>query len=418
MKHLAVFAIVGKFLLFSMINPVTAGVSGETEIRFQSDNDRYGETETTLEQWTSIYYKDHGGDLRMAIQFAVEAGEQQTSEQLYQCFLRSGGGIQQPELTIGRFTLADNSGFNTLDGFSIQQQLVPMAWKIYSGKPRHLDGYQDDTAELLLGFNTRYDVTEFATDDSFNKLTFNLGLEKVWSNTAGMILHAGLSGERPGSDGAASLRDFQLAVDLNLEERSLRRAIVDTHFDFKQQGQARVGYHYFQPDEDLDTFRDRYHGIYNDERQSIAKGVWYLPSTGALETRFEVSGNRHEQGNGGLGMAVEFIYTTSYGSYLEVRSDYLETDDDWVISNYLRHRQPLSSLSLLQTEAVYQTKETGLSGRNHLVGLSLSLTRRLLKQLFLNLDGEWLDHSDREDEYRLAMSLRYDFYQTDTGELP
>jgi ribosome-associated toxin RatA of RatAB toxin-antitoxin module len=78
----------------------------------------------------------------------------------------------------------------------------------------------------------------------------------------------------------------------------------------------------------------------------------------------------------------------------------------------------LSSLTLLQTEAVYQTKETGLSGRNHLTGFSVSLTRRLLKQLFLNLGGEWLVHTDREDEYRLAMSLRYDFYQIDTGELP
>jgi hypothetical protein len=418
MKDLAVFGIVWKLLIFLLATSVKAGISGDTETRFQIDNDRYGETQTTVEQWTSIYYKDNGGDLSMAIQFAVEAGERETNKQLYQCFLRSGGGIRQPELTIGRFALADTGGFNTLDGFSIRQQLTPLTWNIYSGKPQKLDGYVDGGGDLLLGLSTLYDLTQFSAIDNFHRLAFNFGLEKVWSNTSELVLHSGLNGERLSSDDESILRDFQLALAINLEEQTLRRAIFDTHFDLKQQGQLRVGYHFYQPDDELETFRDRYHGVYNEERQSQARGVWYLPSNGALETRFELSGNRHEQGNGGMGMAAEFIYTSETGPVFEFRSDILDIDDDRVFSQYFRYHQPITSLTLFQTEGVYQTKQTRLSGRNHLFGYSFSFSQRLLKQLFLNLSGEWLDHSDREDEYRLAMSIRYDFYQTNTGELP
>jgi hypothetical protein len=418
MNALTVLGIVWTLLLFLMVTSVRAGVSGESETRFQIDNDRFGETEASIEQWTSLYYKDIGGDLRMAVQFAVEAGEQQTSEQLYQCFLRSGGSDHQPELTLGRFALADTGGFNTLDGFSIRQQFAPITWGVYSGKPQKLDGYVDEAAELLLGVTTRYDLTQFTASDRFHRLALNLGLEKVWRNTSELILHSGLNGERPGTDETSLLRDFQLAVDIDLGEALLRRAVLDTHFDLKQQGQVRVGYHFYQPDDDLESFRDRFHGIYNDERQSVTRGVWYLPSTSALETRLELSGNRHQQGNGGLGMAAEFIYTTATGPILEFRSDFLDIDDDRVVSNYFRYRQPITSLTLFQTEAVYQTKETRLSGDNHLFGLAFSFSQRLRKQFFLNLSGEWLDHSERADEYRLAMSIRYDFYQTNTGELP
>jgi hypothetical protein len=418
MKALTVLGIVWTPLFLSMATSVKAGVSGESETRFQIDNDRFGETETSIEQWTSVYYKDNGGDLRMAVQFAVEVGEQQTSEQLYQCYLRSGGRDQQPELTLGRFALADTAGFNSLDGFSIRQKLVPLTWSVYSGRPQKLDGYVDESADLLLGVTTRYDLTQFAAIDSFHRLALNLGLEKTWSHTSELILHGGLNGERPGADEASVLRDFQLAVDIDLGEELLRRAIFDTHFDLKQQGHLRVGYHFYQPDDELESFRERYHGIYNDERQSVARGVWYLPPTGALETRLELSGNRHEQGNGGLGMAAEFIYTTATGPIFEFRSDFLDIDDDQVVSNYFRHRQPITSLTLFQTEAVYQTKETRLSGRNRLFGLAFTFSQRLQKQFFLNFSGEWLDHSDREGEYRLAMSIRYDFYQTNTGELP
>jgi hypothetical protein len=418
MKGSVFIAFICTLLLISVSSSVLAGISGNSETRLQIDNSHYGETQTSIEQWTSLYYKEHGGDLQMAVQFAVEVAEEEASEQLYQCFIRSGEGGDQPALTIGRFEMSDISGFNTLDGFSLQQRLAPFTWKIYSGKPRHFDGYEDEAAGLLLGLSTQIDLTSFADIKEFNKLIFNLGLERIWRNTGEMMLRGGVSGERRSSDEESQLRDFQLAVDVNLQEQSLRRALFDTHFDLKKLGHVRVGYHYYLPDDDLETFRDRFHGIYNMQRQSIFKGVWYLPATGPLETRFEISGNRHEQGSGGIGMAAELIYSTSYGATLEGRSDYLDIDDDWAFSNYLRYRQPINSLSILQAETVYQTKKTLLSGRNYLTGFSLLLSRRLKKQLFLNLSGEWLDHSDREDEYRFGMSLRYSFYQTNIGELP
>jgi hypothetical protein len=418
MKGSAFITILCPLLLFSISRSVMAGVSGNSETRFQIDNSRYGGTQTAIEQWASLVYKAQGGDLQLALQFAVEGMEGQTREQLYQCFIRSGEGGEQPALTIGRFEMSNASGFNTLDGFSIQQRLAPFSWKIYSGKPRHVDGYEEDTADLLLGLSTQYDLVSSAHFKQFHKLTVNLGLEKVWSNTGEMTLHGGLSGERHSTDEGVRLSNFQLAVDISLDDQSLHRALFDTHFDLKHQGQVRVGYHYYLPDEDLETFRDRFHGIYNMQRQSILKGVWYLPPAGPLESRFEVSGNRHEQGHGGIGMALDLIYPTQYGSSIEGRSDYLEIDDDRAVSTYLRYRKPVSSLLILQAEGVYQTKKTRLSGRNQLTGLSLSLSRKLMKQLFLNFSGEWLDHSDREDEYRLGITLRYDFFQTNTGELP
>jgi hypothetical protein len=418
MKGSFIITILSSLLLFPVSRPVMAGISGSSETRFQVDNSRYGETQTAIEQWTSLYYKAHGGDPHLAIQFAVQGTDEQISEQLYQCFIRSGEGGEQPVLTIGRFEMSNATGFNTLDGFSVQQRLAPFSWKIYSGKPRHVDGYETERADLLLGLGTQYDLASSTHVDQFSKLMLNLGLERIWNNTGEVILHAGLSGERLSADDGAQLRDFQLALDISLDDRSLRRALFDTHFDLRHQGQVRVGYHYYLPDEDLVTFRDRFHGIYNMQRQSILKGVWYLPQAGPLESRFEISGNRHEQGNGGIGMALELIYSTRYGSSIEARSDYLEIDDDRAISAYLRYRQPVSSLSILQAEGVYQTKKTRLSGRNRLTGLSLSLSRKWMKRLFLNLSGEWLDHSDREDEYRLGISLRYDFFQTNTGELP
>jgi hypothetical protein len=418
MKGSAFFSILCPLLHFLVSTSVLAGVSGNSETRFLVDNSQFGEAQTSIEQWTSINYKEIGGDLFFTAQFAVEAGEESTNQQLYQCFLRSGEGGDQPELTIGRFAMSNVSGFNALDGFSVRQQLTPLNWQIYAGKPRHMDGYEEETADLLLGFATQHDLAAYSDLKQFNKLLFNLGLEKVWSNEGGLILRGGLSGERHNSEDGIQLSDFQLAVDLSLDDKSLRRAFFDTHIDLHQQGQVRVGYHYYQPDEDLETFRDRFHGIYNMQRQSLLKGVWYVPTTGPVETRFEISGNRHEQGSGGMGLALEMIYPTQHGSSIEGRSDYLEIDDDRAIALYFRYRQPVSSFSILQVEGVYQTKQTLLSGRNRLTGFSLSHFKRLRKQLFLDLSGEWLDHSDRDDEYRLGMTLRYDFYQTNTGELP
>jgi hypothetical protein len=51
-------------------------------------------------------------------------------------------------------------------------------------------------------------------------------------------------------------------------------------------------------------------------------------------------------------------------------------------------------------------------------GVALSFDQRLRSKLFFSLNAQWLDHSKQENEYRLGLSLRYDFYQTNTGEMP
>jgi hypothetical protein len=412
-------AIVCKLLFVPIATSVKAGISGDSELRAEVDRSRHGETVTALEQWTSLYYKDLKSDLQMGVQFALQAHEQDSAGQIYQCFVRSGDGRQRPELTVGRFETIDNHGFQTLDGFSLYQQVTtPLAWKFYTGKPRQFEAYQEEDADLLLGLGTEIDLKTLTPTDSFKKLMFNLGLEQRWSYAKQTNLHGSLSGEMPEIDADAQIRDFHLAMDMSLDDSVLRRVMMDANFDFKQQGHLRMAYHYYLPDDDLETFRDRYHGFYSMDRQSILKSIWFLPKTGAVETRFEISGSRQEQGNGGLGLATEWIYSTHYGSIWDGRIDYLEVAHDQAVSIYLRYQQPLSSQSKFELEGVYQTKQTQLSGSNHMNGFSFSLAQRLIKQVTLNLSGEWLDHSEREDEYRFGASIHYEFYQTNTGELP
>jgi hypothetical protein len=423
MRALAVLADVVKLVLVSIPLSTMAGVSGDTETRFLLDDSRSGEAEASIEQWTSIYYKDIGGSQSMGIQFAAQAGEDDADGRLYQCYLRTGEGKEQGEFTLGRFETADNGGFYTLDGLSITQGMSQHSWRLIAGKPRHLEAYAQEDDEFLLGLNAYFDLTTIPKVVDFNKLMLNLGMQRRWSDSQQMLFHGGLYGERPELGRGPQLQDFQFFADINFDDLSLQRAVIDTHFDLRQQGAVRLGYHYYLPDEEQDTFRDRFHGIYNSERQSIFKGVWYLPpwylpETGSLESRFEISRSSQKQGGDGLGLAAELTLPTGYGPVVDGRVDYLEYVDEWVASTYLRYRQPITSLSFFQAEGVYQTKQTQLSGKNHLQGLSLSFSSRLLKQLFLELDGEYLDHSVRDDEYRAAVSLRYEFYQVNQGELP
>lgn len=418
MNRSTVWAIVCNALLIPIASTVKAGVSGDTEVRLQLDNTHFGETETSLETWNTLYYKDLSSDLEMGVQFAVEADEDRATGNIYQCFIHSDGGGEMPDITIGRFENIDSSGFNTLDGVSISQRLSPLSWKLYSGKPRRFEAYLGDDAELIMGLSSDYDLLSLAQTKQFKKLNINLGLERRWTQTQQLNLHLSLMGERPEFDEGTQLSDFHLAADIRLDNQTLQRIVADTHYDLKTQGTLRLDYRYYRPAEEPETFRDRYHGFYSMDRQSIFKGVWYFPKRGGLETNFELNGSRQEQGNGGLGLATELLYQSRNGPVWDGRVDYLETDDDYATSIYLRYRQPITSMSTVALESVYQKKQTQLSGENNLKGLSFSIAQRIFSQLKLDLSGEWLDHSQRDDEYRLGLSIRYDFYQTNVGELP
>lgn len=418
MNRSTIYAIVCNLLLIPIVTDTRAGISGDTELRLQVDNTHFGETETSLEQWSAIYYKDLSTGLDIGVQFAVEAREANTSGQLYQCYIRSDGKGERPDLTLGRFEIIENGGFNTLDGISISQQLSAIDWRVYGGKPRRIEAYWEEDADLLIGLSSNYDLLSLVQTKQFKQLNFNFGLERRWAHSQQMDLHLSLTGVRPELDEDLQLNDFHLAADMNLDDQSLQRVVVDSHYDLKTQGYLRLGYRYYRPNEEPETFRDRYHGFFSMERQSILKGVWHLPKRAGLETNFELNGSRQEQGNGGFGLATELIYFTRFGPVIDGRVDYMESDDDYATSIYLRYRQPITSMSTVELESVYQKKQTRLSGDNNLKGFSFSLAHKVLSQLRLDLSGEWLDHSTRDDEYRLGLSLRYDFYQTNVGELP
>lgn len=155
MNRSTIYAIVCNLLLIPIVTDTRAGISGDTELRLQVDNTHFGETETSLEQWSAIYYKDLSTGLDMGVQFAVEAREANTSGQLYQCYIRSDGKGERPDLTLGRFEIIENGGFNTLDGISISQQLSAIDWRVYGGKPRRIEAYWEEDADLLIGLNQR-----------------------------------------------------------------------------------------------------------------------------------------------------------------------------------------------------------------------------------------------------------------------
>ncbi|MES9994190.1 MAG: hypothetical protein ABW098_19755 [Candidatus Thiodiazotropha sp.] len=418
MKATTITAIVCELLLLSMTRSLLAGVSADTETRILTDKSRLGEALTSVEQWTSLYYQEIGGDLHMGLQFAVEVDEDDSAGQVYQSYIQGGDGIDQVQYTIGRFESIDLNGFYTLDGFSLAKSFDLSHWRIYAGRPRHLEAYAQEDADFLLGLDGHLDLLPDVDSEWFKKLIFNFGVERRVGESNPFLLHIGLTGEQVDLEQGPQLGDFQLAADIDLNDNSLSRVVIDSRFDLNTYGGLRLGYHHYVPDPERDTFRDRYHGVYNDKRHSVLRGVWYLPKMAAIESRLEVSGNSQEHGHGGQGIAAEAVYTTGYGPIVDARVDYLEMADDQVISTYLRYRHPITAFSKLELEGVLQKKETLLSDSNHLEGFSVSYSQRFLKQFTFALSGEWLDHSDREDEYRAAVSVRYSFYQVNTGELP
>jgi hypothetical protein len=418
MKGFACVVLACDLLLLSTATSSIAGISGESETRFLVDRSRYGEAETSLAQWTSVYYQDLGGDLRMGLQFAVSAGEGESYGRLYQSYLRTGNALETPELTLGRFESVDGSGFITLDGLALAQRAAMLGWRLYLGKPRKIENYLQESADFLMGVTAQKELESFRQALDLNRLRLNLGLEHRWSEAGTTRLHGGLSGAGRLSEERSGLVDFQMGGDLNLQAHTWQRTTLDLLFEMDKSGQLRLGYYYYRPDAEADSFRERFHGIYDMDRESIMKLVWYMPKLGSKVLQLEVFGTGQQQGRGGQGMAAELIYPAIHGQFVGGRVDYLEYGDDYVVSAYLSCRQPLGTFSRFEIEGVYQQNRTRLSGKNNLWGMALSFDLRLRSKLFFGLNAEWLDPSERENEYRLGLSLRYDFYQSNTGEMP
>ncbi|MET0080992.1 MAG: hypothetical protein ABW119_21235, partial [Candidatus Thiodiazotropha lotti] len=297
MNRPTLIAIVTYLLLIPIAASVKAGVSGDTEFRLQVDNSHFGEVECPdRDRWIDLCSRDHSSGLDLGIQLAIEVGETNDSGRLYQCFLRSDGDGVGPDITLGRFENIDSRGFSSLDGISFDQQLDHLGWKLYAGKPRRFEAYWQEDADLILGIFTDLNLMSFYQMDRFSRLFLNLGLERRWSRTRQRNLHFGLSGERPEVEEGAQFRDFNLAADWGLDDQNLHRMVLDTHYDLKSQGFLRLGYRFFRPDQEPETFRDRYHGFFSMDRQSVLKGVWLLPKYKSLQTNFELNGSRQGQG--------------------------------------------------------------------------------------------------------------------------
>jgi hypothetical protein len=395
-----------------------AGLSGSAELRWQTDSSRFQNTEHTLEQWTAINYQDLASGFSSNLQFSLKVDEGTTQGRLYQCYLRSGDGEVRPELTLGRFETVNSDGYQTLDGFTWRQRHDAFGWRVMAGKLKRFEDYAIDATDLMLGVSGDYDLLGVFAMPAFERVRLDLGLEHLRGTSPQTRLHGGVSGLFKENQTRFFLSEFHLAGDVNTDDGTWHRISADSRFDLHRLGVLGLRYAYYDPDDELETFRERFHGFYSLERQSVARGLWQLPEMSGLRLQFELSGNRPDAGAEGMGWAAEANYPLPGSHRLDARLDYLKVDKEHAVSLYLRDRAPLSSRMEMAVEGVYQTKQTGLSGDNHLWGVSLEASRMIFKQARLCLSGEWLDHSARDDEYRLGLVLRYDFYQIDTGELP
>ncbi len=404
--------------VYAVCESAQAGWSGSTEFRWRLDSSRFEQTERALEQWTGLNYLDLSSGLASGVQFSLEGDGDDWRGRLYQAYLRSGDGYERPELTVGRFEAVDSSGYQTLDGVALRQRFDAFDFNLRAGKPRRFEAYESDASDLLLSASGDYDLLALWPLPSFERISLNLGMERQWSASLQTRLLGGLSGVFREREQPFSPRDFHLAFVRDVDDERWYRLIADGRFGLGTMGMLRLGYAYYDPDEAFETFRDRYHGFYSLERQTVTRAIWQLPAVGGVNTQLEFYASRPEAGAQGWGWSVEMDTLVGRSHRLDTRIDATEADEDHAYAVYVRDRLPLSPLMEMSAEGVYQTKQTGLSGENHLWGVSLSASRLIFKQTRLCLRGEWLDHSVREREYRLDLALHYDFYQIDTGELP
>jgi len=401
----------GGFLLCTL-SPAWAGYSGFMETTLQMDNFLFNNNRSYLEQWGEVIYTDRIKGQQAVLQFGLRGGDEgEIDHALHQLYFRTQIERYGSEVTIGRFDHADGGGFYTLDGISLQSAERPVRWNLFAGSSKRIDDYDGLSGGFLLGAEGRYQAETGSGYSGLKTVNTRLGLQHQWHDENALRMTWGMGGSGGGDPKAIGLKRFNVSGSFRLDQQEMDALSGSADIDLQTYGRMHLLYDFYQPGKTPASFRDRFYHDYARGRQSVAKGSWHRPLTRRLTGLLEVSRRWREIGSSGSGMAAELNYRDVDGWRLESRLDYLTLNGDESISLYGRVRKALTAFVELELEAVLQRKETQLSGSNQAIGSAFRLKRRLRKDLFIDLFGEYIDQSDRDNEYRLGLSLRYDFFK-------
>ena len=240
-----------------------------------------------------------------------------------------------------------------------------------------------------------------------DKFAWRLGIQHQWEEGYATRLTWGLGGFAGNGKTDGKLRRFDLSGSMRLDEAAVETFTASALFDLRANGQVQASARRFQPTDEPISFRERFHELLSNTEQTSARVVWRPLLRPRWEAAVEARGSRFGSGDSGTGVAVGVDYDSARDWRYDARFDYFSMDDERTISLYARLRRPLTAFMEAQFEAVQQWKETTLSGDNRLSGVAFRLHRLVAKRWVAKFFGEYLHHSERDNEYRLGIGVRY-----------
>ncbi len=380
------------------------GYSGFSEITLETGNTNSADNDATLEQWNEIIYTDLNTQKEIGTQFSFRVGKEKSFDgEIYQLYLKQP--FHSSTLSIGRFDQIDARGYYTLDGFSLKPS-NPKDWFFHMGAPKRIDAYEGVDGGWLIGVEKRLSRKKSITQ----KQHFRVGFQQQWNGASGTYLNLGFTqlNSQPEKLGLVRL---DLSGGLRLDEASLENFIAKAEFDLKKQGRLYLSYDHYRPPEKSMSFHDRFYQSYTQENQSVLRADWHKRLN--LQTTLNLQARQvwHEKSSNGQSIALGLRYKPLKGDWkAEFHTDILQMDDDNSKTLYIRFKRPLNSILILELEGMAQHKNTFLTGDDKSQGAAFRLKKMLKKNLHLETYGEYINHSDRDNEYQLGIRLRRDFH--------
>ena len=384
------------------------GYSGFSEVTIESGNTSSTDIDSTLEQWNEIIYTDLNTQKEIGTQFSLKAGKENSFDsEIYQLYLKRP--FDSKTLIVGRFDQIDARGYYTLDGFSLKPSNAKNGvenWWFYMGSPKRIDAYEGVDGGWLMGAEKQITKNKSVT----LKQLFRVGFQQQWDESAGSYLNLGFSqlDKQPHKLGLTRL-DF--SGGLRLDETSLENFIAKAEYNLEQQGHLYLSYDHYRPPEKSISFHDRFYQSYAQEKQSVLRADWHKRLNPRTTLNLQARQVWHEKANNGQSVALGLRYIPRKKDWkAELHTDVLQMGDDQSRTLYAKYNQTLSSVLTLELEGMTQQKETLLTGNDNSQGVAFRLKKMLKKNLHIETYGEYINHSDKDNEYQLGVRLRRDFH--------
>lgn len=394
-------------LILTMLYPVWAehsGYSGFSETILEAGNTQTLDDEIFVEQWNEVVYTDLNTQREIATQFSVRGRDKGLNAEIYQLYLKQP--VQSKILKIGRFDQIDARGYYTLDGVSLMPSDSD-AWHFFAGAPKRIEAYDGVDGGWLLGMEKRFERNQSATQ----LYQFRIGLQQQWDEGSASYLNLGMT-QLDSKPEYIGLERLDVSGGLRLDEVSIENFIVKAEFNLEKKGQLYLSYDHFRPPENQISFRDRFYQSYALEQQMVLRSDWHKKLDQQLSLNVEARQVWHDKGSNGYGLAVGLGLKPKRKDWnASLQGDYVSLADDESFTLYGIFKRPLSSTTELELEGMVQHKETILTGKDNSRGLAFSARHLLKKQTIVEGYGEIIHHSDRAEEYRLGVRLRYDFHK-------